>query len=340
MSSTAVVPEPRAGAPHGPLPLVDPGRADLAATVVLATRPAPVLPFADQRLLARFVENVDRRLLLAASGPVRDGVMDRLSRVVAVAADVPVGDGVALLASEVDGALLHLREPVRDRAVVGAVPDDLELGVRHWPGDPLALVVVGPARARLLTLRHGLLREAVDGRFPLRRDPSLPLTDHLARVDDHLAAALGPDLPVVVAGTEELALAFRDRSRLGELIVGVLPGDQAQASPATLLTLAQHLPVRLTSSQRRAIAELTVARLHGRVVAGPEAVRAALPSVADPHVVVEASILDDDITSEGGRLAEGILLDALAGLGRVTIVPSGRLHAYGGIALVTAEVRS
>lgn len=215
------------------------GRPDqLTAVAIVGTRPSTALPEVERRMLAHFVEHLDRRI--QSEAPSADGraMTQRLLRLTAIAAQLPVANGVALLASRSESRLLHLRGFVRDSVHLASAATLQSLKLPAWPEGSLALVVITPPRSRVLVLERTILREVTDCGLPLRRHAGRFVTDHFANLDDVLAEALDDDLPMVLAGDEGLAHDFVRRSRMSHRVVNVLSGVPAAASPDILLGLA------------------------------------------------------------------------------------------------------
>lgn len=294
-------------------------------TLVAATRPGPMLHPADRRRLSRRVRAVQLHLRRAGIDlETRHAIVQRLARLAATAREMPVGQGLALIASSEDDVLLHLRHPVRSRTLVGAPPTRLDLAEAAAVPAQLAILSVSPERARLLLAFRGIVREVFAGGLPRSRrrgsDPGL-LPDFLREVTDSVIDALPPATPLVIAGDEQVARTLRDRWPVAGAISAVLPGDHRLTSPLALLSLSHRARDQaLTGPQRRALAEVVLAREDGRLVTGLPAVRRAVTGLPRGLLVIERGLRDADPVRV--RDARRAVEDRE---GRVVTVPDGRL---------------
>lgn len=321
----------RRRAPHTPaahVPLVSGPPGVPTVTLVLPTRPGPAMRASDRRRLAHQVQGVSRRLQRrGADRPTRHEIVRRVGDVASAARQITIGDGIAIVASAEDAALVHLRHPVRPRVLVGPPPNRLDIVGAALVPDRVAVVGLAEGRARLLTCEFGVVREVLTARLPLRLDArTILLPDLLSASVTAVAHALPPATPLVVAGDERTALAFADRFPDPARIAGVLPGDHRYSSPLALCTVARRqLDRALSIAQRRAIAEVLVAAEDGRLHAGKDSVRDGVEATSNALLVVERGL------GEGrGDLARRVVDQG----GREVVVPDGRLTAFGRIALV------
>lgn len=326
--------DPRPSDHH--VPLVQAPEGEPTVAVVVATQPGPGLRPLDRRRLGQRLRSAERRVRGVAP-EVRQRLRDQLDRLAAVADGAPVGEGLALVASTVEGTVVHLRHPVRTRVLVGPAPSRLDLAEATGAPERLALLVLTLDRARLLVSDRGVLRDVVDGGLPVRRVGPVEGGALLPQYLDDVAAAVATGLPerspLVVAGDERLVAAFVDRH--AEVpVVAALPGDHRATAPLTLAGLARrHLQRTLTLPQRRALAEVAVAAADGRLTVGAASAERGAARARRPLLVLE----------RGMRHRHPTTVDTAVRLveergGRVVVVPEGRLLEFDGIALVRDAV--
>lgn len=218
-------------------PLLPSSTGVVTAAAVLLTRPGPYLSFPEQRILARFVEGMNRRLRHHATTDDHDAVAERLWDLVDLAGRSPVGDGVAVVATPRRSALLHLRGPVRDRTHVGGPVSRVDLGLHQWPTPPLAILVATSTGTRAVVVEDGIAREVAAGGLPLHRPRSVTPDEHVEVVGSLVDAVVDPDLPLVVGGEPEPARQLGGLPALRDRVAAVLPGDTSQAPIGELLDL-------------------------------------------------------------------------------------------------------
>ncbi|MDQ2650375.1 MAG: hypothetical protein M3Z03_12590 [Actinomycetota bacterium] len=318
---------------HPAAPIVDAAPGTPTVTVVIATQPGPHLRPYDRRRLTHRIRAADRRLRTTTTPAIRRQLRGRLAHLAAVAARLPVGGGLALVASTDDAALVHVRHPVRPRILIGGPPSRLDIAEAAAVPERLAILTLTLDRARLIVVDRGVLRDVIDDGLPVaRRSPTdidglLP--DYLEQIATAISRALPQQTPLVVAGDERLAAAFADRAP-DSPVVAVLVGDHRVTSPLVLLGLARRqLHRSLTGPQRRALAEVAVALADGRLTVGLDGVRRGVTRARRPLLVLERGMRAQDPGTVGAAVAE-----VKERGGWVVVVPAGRLLEYGHIVLV------
>lgn len=314
-------------------PIVDAPAGTPTVTVIVATQPGPHLRPFDRRRLAHRLRGADRQLRPVTSAEVRRTLRRRLVHLAATAARLPVGAGLALVASTEDAALVHLRHPVRPRILIGGPPSRLDIAETAAVPERLAILTLTLDRARLVVVERGVLRDVIGDGLPVVRsgpagaDDLLP--DYLAAIAAAVDGALPAQTPLVVAGDERLAAAFADRAQ-GSPVVAVLVGDHRVTSPLVLLGLARRqLHQSLSGPQRRALAEVAVAMADGRLTVGLDGIARGAARARRPLLVVERGVR----AQHPEQVAAAVAAVEERG-GRVVVVPEGRLLEYGHIALV------
>lgn len=345
-------------------PLIPPTGSGPTATLVVATRPGPHLAAGDARRLLRMAGALDRRLHRVDPDD-RRGIVRRIGRLARLARALPARNGLALVASSTDSALVHLVQPVCDRLLVGPVPSRLEILEQAWSPGPIAILLVGGNGARLVVSEAGVLHEPTRSR-PLLR--AVPATDGAERrssvvieAEALVARHVAHEMPLVVAGDPRVTGAVADARPIRDRAPVVLAGDHSGTAPATVTALAERALRRtLDADQRSAMVSVAVALEDGHVAAGLSEVLTTVPR-CDDLLVIERGLLAaarsnqgpwglddpwpavpsvvehvgpvtevDEWTAVGlGRLID----DVTAGRGRVVGVPDGFLAVHERIAL-------
>lgn len=334
LAASSIWPSERAAAPSPGAPVIKPGRGSPTVTVVVATQPGPHLRSVESRRLGYRLRGIDRRLRLVVSASVRRTLRDRLVHLADTAAQLPVGDGLALVVSTDDSAIVHLHHPVQSRTLIGDPPSRLDIAAAAAVPERLAILMLTSDRARLLVADHGVVRDVVGDGLPVVRQrgrrPDVEETPsaYAARIGPLVRGALPPQTPLVAAGDERLAVAFADHAPDGH-VVAVLPGNHQSTSPLVLLALARRqLHRSLTVPQRQALAEVTVAMADGRLTVGAGGVHRGVTRARRPLLVIEQGLQAQDLEVR----AAVAVVEARGG--RVVVVPKGRLLEHGHIVLV------
>lgn len=286
----------------------------LAVTLLLSTTPGPSMTNLDVARLRHLAARASRRLTLerSLSAPAVD---HRLARAVSLAEGTPAQEGVAVLASVQNLAIVTLPFAPRDRAVVDPsfATRDLEAVLQCYPR--YRVLVLGK-RPRLLEGRgRHLVEPAVEPAEPAAPAPKgrhgghrAPRPERWIARHAHLVAgcdlaerlltlrvdAAGP-LPLVVAGDHRWRRYFRQRSANAAAIVGEVDGSRHRASPQDLASLAEpHLVRRRAEAQAGALSELQRADAAGIIRWGLEPAWLAVARHAAEQLWVE-----DDLSLPG-----------------------------------------
>ena len=332
LAASSTWPSERAAARSPWASVIQPGSGSPTVTVVIATQPGPRLRSVERRRLAYRLRGVDRRLRLAVSAPVRRTLVNRLIHLADTAAELSVGDGLALVVSTGDSAVVHLNHPVRSRTLIGDPPSRLDIAAAAAVPERLAILMLTSDRARLMVADRGVVRDVVGDGLPAvrRRRPDVDESpsDYATRTGALVTRALPPQTPLVAAGDERLAVAYADHATDGH-VVAVLAGDHRSTSPLVLLALARRkLHRSLTVPQRQALAEVAVAMTEGRLTVGTDGVHHGVTRARRPLLVIEQGLQAQD-----HEVRAAVAIVEARG-GRVVVVPKGRLLEHGHIVLV------
>lgn len=243
---------------------------DPAVTVVMDTNPSERMADLDVSRLAELVRLAERRLT-ADLAPSRAGpIVGRLQELAQQAREGPTEAGLGLFLGAQVALVVTFPFPVDDEVVVdGALPARATQPALGWP--EYRVLVLSEREARLFEGAADRLVERKSDGFPVRAQP-LPcprqrgrgrqaklashraeaLARHLRAVDRALGrAAQERPAPLVLAGVEHQAAAFRRSSTHAASVLGRMPGAHLASSPERLAALARPLVDAYADARRQ-----------------------------------------------------------------------------------------
>jgi len=303
-------------------------RAYPALSVLLTTRPGPMMASSDVIRLHQLGGAAERRLAAEPPSGAVDAVVAGWRALAVEVRRAPTAQGLALFVSEFRTEVVRLPIPVEDRVVVDPTFATRDL-LRALDEDPrYRLLVLSERTARLFEGRTSQLRNVVNGSFPVstsmghdRRDRSrqfgrersdrrdATLRSHLRKVDDALLARCGDEpLPLIVAGGPRQLASFMALSTQATTVVGELHGSHEQTPVGALAALARPLlGQHRQASQRAAMVRLDGRQERHRLAEGIDAVwAAAVDGRVDRLWVEETFALPARVAPDGRGLEPAV----------------------------------
>ncbi len=319
-----------------------------SVSLLLTTKPGPLMAASDTSALIELADNADRRLDGDVPEDIRRTVIESLRRLIESVAEQKATKAIAVFASPNYSAFVHLGDETRNRVVI-----DNTFATRDLVADAnrtalYRVITLSDRKSRMFIGDRNRLVEERTETWPMHRDDDQRLPAWARSVTTAVAAEHARNaLPTVVAGVNRSA---RDVAKASSIdVIGIIRGNHDRTSWAELHNQAWPLVCDwLRADSQRPFDRLDAARGANRYAGGVHEVwELAHESRVELLVVEEnyaypARLLDGQLVAAVDIEAPDVIDDAvdeliervLHGAGRVAIVADGNLAEHDRLAAV------